>query len=195
MGVRKLDSEEPRERLMAAALGAAGELGYRNVSAATVERRAGESEGELERRFGSFAECFTAAYAAEAERLVGRLLAAAAPQPSWRRGLRAALDELAAYVVEDPRLARALLIEVHVAGPPATDRRAELVERLATAIDRGRQGDADGDAPPPLTAAFMAGAIESAIVSALVNERPETFAGAVPELEQLIAAAYEHPHT
>lgn len=182
---------------MAAALRAVGELGYGNVGIDDVIQRSGEPEGEFHRHFGSVEECFAVAYAGEAERLVGRLLEAGAAQPSWRLGLRAALKELSAYVVENPHRTRALLIDVHLAGAPAIDRRAELTERLTAAIDRGR-GEGPGsseDSPPPLTAPFMVGAIEAAIVSALVNGKPEAFVRAVPELEQLIADAYLQPHS
>lgn len=178
---------------MTAALRAAGERGYGSLSVAEVVRRSGESEGEFHAHFQDVRDCFAAAYAAEAGRLVGRLLDAASAQSSWREGLRAALGELAAFVIADPPLARALVIDVHVAGSPATEHRAELIEQLSRVIDRGRRKEDGRGSPPPLTAPLMVGAIEAAIVSALVGREPQSFARAVPELEQLIVAAYM-PH-
>lgn len=181
---------EMRERIMAAMLCACGELGYRKVAVRKVIERYGGNRVQFYREFGSKAECYAAAYAAEAERLGGTLLGAAAAEPSWRGGLRAALGELARFACERPLVARGLLVEVHVAGDPALAQRKEMSERLTRAIDGARRETESRHSPPPMTALFMVSAIDAAVCAALEKGEPQSFAAAVPELAQLVVTAY-----
>jgi predicted lipid-binding transport protein (Tim44 family) len=67
---------------------------------------------------------------------------------------------------------------------------AEVCERLALAIDAGRAEESAGPAPPPVTAAFLIGAVEAAVADALLSGRPTAFADAVPELAHMIVSTY-----
>lgn len=183
-------SSEVGERIMEAMLAACGELGYREVSVQDVLDRYGGHRLQFYREFGSKAECYAAAYEAEAERLGGALLGAAAAEPSWRCGLRAALGELARFACERPLAARGLLVEVHVAGGPAPAKREEMFERLTRAVDSARRETESRHSPPPMTAAFMVSAIEASVCAALEKGEPQGFAAAVPELAHLVVAAY-----
>lgn len=179
-----------REEIMAAMLEACGELGYRKVSVRAVLERYGGHRVQFYSEFASKAECYEAAYAAEAERLCAALLGAAAAAPDWRAGLRAALGELGRYAGERPAAARGILVEVHVAGGPALAKREELSERLTRAIDSARRETGSRHSPPPMTAAFMVRAIEAAVCAALEAGEPQRFTAAVPELAGMVAAAY-----
>jgi AcrR family transcriptional regulator len=184
------DDPELRERIMEATLTAVGELGYRHGTVAAVLDRYGGYRLQFYRQFGSLGEAYELAHATHCERLATRLLAAGAAASGWRAGLRAALAELGRFAREQPELARGLLIEVHVAGGPALERRNEVLERFSHALDSARRETGSRHSPPPLTAPFMVSAIESAVVRALAQEEPERFERAIPELEQLVSAAY-----
>lgn len=175
---------------MAAMLLACGELGFRRVTVEEVLERYGGNRAQFYGHFANLDECYAAAYEAEAEHLCGEILRAGAAEPTWRRGLRAALDVLAAFIRQRPLVARALLIDVHIAGDPAMTKRKEMFERLSHAIDSARRETEFRHSPPPLTALFMVSAIESSVVSALMKGEPERFEEAVPELAQIAAAAY-----
>lgn len=183
-------SSDARERIMEGMLAACGELGYRGVAVRDVLERYGGYRLQFYREFGGKAECYAAAYGAEAKRLCGALLGAAAVEPSWRCGLRAALGELARFACERPLVARGLLIEVHVAGGPALEKREEMFERLTRAIDSARRETGSRHSPPPVTAAFMVNAIDAAVCTALEKGAPAEFAAAVPELAQMVVAPY-----
>ncbi len=107
-----------------------------------------------------------------------------------RLGLQAALRELAGFFEDRLDVARALFIDVHVAGGAALVKRSELVERLAEELDRARAESRAPHPPPPETARFMVAAIEAAAVSALLKREPQRFATALPELAHLIVEAY-----
>lgn len=187
---RERQSSELRERIMEAMLASCGELGYRSVSVQDVIDRYDGYRVQFYRHFSSKAECYAAAYEFEAERRLARMVRAASAEAGWRPAMRAALREFADFVCEHRLMARGLLAEVHVAGGPAMSKRTEMLERLTVAIDEARHAPDSTHSPPPVTATFMVGAVESAVVSALVNDQPESFAAAVPELAQMIVAAY-----
>ena len=181
---------EVRGQIMEAMLAACGELGYRKVSVRSVLARYDGYRVQFYREFGSKAECYATAYEAEAERLCGTLLGAAAAEPSWREGLRAALRELARFACERPTVARGILVEIHVAGEPALTKREELFERLTRAIDSARRETGSRHSPPPMTAPFMVSAIEASVCAALERGDPGSFAAAVPELAGMVVGAY-----
>lgn len=187
---RRRQAEETRLKILEAMLASCGEKGYRRVAVQDVIERYGGNRVQFYRHFSSKADCYADAYEEEVERLHDRVRAAALAEDSWRGGLRAGLEELGRYVEEQPLVARGLLVEVHVAGGPALTRRAEVLERGVTAIDAGRSEDGAGPSPPPITAQFMAGAIESTLSGALATGDPGAFTGAVPELTHMIVSTY-----
>jgi AcrR family transcriptional regulator len=180
---------ELRERAMKAMLTLSGEKGYRRVSVQDVIDRYGGYRSQFYRHFSSKADCYAAAYETGAERLCARILGAAKAAEDWTRRLRIALDELARFVVERPLVARGLLVEVRVAGGPALEKRNELSNRLARALDTVRR-DSSALVPPPITAPFLISAIEAAAISALTAKEPGRFADAVPELQEIATSAY-----
>jgi AcrR family transcriptional regulator len=179
-----------RERIIEAVLVASGELGYRRATVAATIERYGGHRLQFYEWFGSFAECYAVAHAVHAERLTARILKAGAGPEDWWAGLRAALEELDIFARTKPALARGLLAEVRVAGEPALVQRQKGLERLSRALDSARRETGPRHSPPPLTAAFMVSAIEACMVRALTKCEPEGFHRAIPELEQLIGAAY-----
>jgi AcrR family transcriptional regulator len=191
---RRHENPDLRDQIMAATLTAGGELGYRKLTVAAVLERYGGYRLQFYTYFGSLQECYVAAHAAHLQRLADRLLAAGARAGSWQAGLRAGLAELGCFAREDPLLARGLLVEVHVAGPPAINYRQEVLERLSSALDSARRETRSRHSPPPLTALFMVNAIESTLLRALAEGEPDRFMEAAPGLEQIITVAYFGGH-
>ena len=179
-----------RERIMEAALEACGERGYRDATVQDVIDRYGGHRQQFYAHFANKADCYAAAYEFEVERLYATLRDLAQAEPSWHRGLAAILTGLADFLCERPAFARGLLVEVHVAGGSALLKRLEVFERLTRAVDSARHETESRHSPPPVTATFMVGAIEAAVTSALTRGEPEDFSAAVPELAQMILAAY-----
>jgi AcrR family transcriptional regulator len=187
---REGQDSEARARIVEAMLEACGERGYRKVTVRDAIERCGSYRARFYRHFASKADCYAAAYEGWIERLCEALLAAGAAERGWRPGLGAALGELADFACERPALARGLLVEAQVAGGPALAKREEVLERLSRAVDSARRETESRHDPPPVTATFMVGAIEAAVTSALVKGKPEEFAAAVPELADMVVAAY-----
>lgn len=174
---------------MEATLEVVGEDGYRNLSVQKVLDRQGGSRGQFYRHFPSAAACYEAAYAGEAERLCEAILRAGRGGDSWGAGLEAALDELARFALEQPAIARAVLVEVHVAGGPTLWKRKEVFERLSRALDSARRETVSRHSPPPLTAMFIVHMVDSALAEALIHEAPQRFAPTA--LAKLLAIYYD----
>ncbi len=190
-GMRAERDGGPRERFERAVLIASGELGYRRATVRDVLERSGGSRNQFYREFTGKAECYAAAYERAAGELADALLEAGAAERDWRAGFRAALLELARFAAEQPALARGVVVQVHVAGGRALDKREEVFERLARAIDSARRETAvSRHSPPPITAAFILSTVEQSVAMALLKGQPERFASAVPDLVQLASAIY-----
>jgi len=187
---RERQAGETRRKIHEAMLVTCGEKGYRRVAVQDVIESYGGNRVQFYRHFSSKADCYAGAHEDEIERLQARILAAASAESGWRQALRAGLDEIGRYAEERPLLARGLLVEVHVAGGPALRRQAEVRDRLVAAIDAARREPGPRPSPPPITAQFMAGAVESTLTAALAAGEPAAFTAAVPELTHMIVSTY-----
>jgi AcrR family transcriptional regulator len=187
---RERQDEGIRERILDAMLEASGEKGYRNVAVQDVIDRYGGNRVQFYRHFASKDDCYAEAYRSGIDRFSRRLLEACGAASGWRLGLRATLGELAGFIEEQPLVSRGLLIEVHVAGGKALEIRAEVWERLTGAIDGARAETGPHPSPPPVTARFMLGAIETSVTTALAAGEPAAFADSVPELAHMIVSTY-----
>ncbi len=187
---REQRAERVRTSILEAMLAACGERGYRSVAVQDVIDRYGGNRVQFYRHFASKADCYAEAYEAEADLLSERILSVAGAASCWRLGLRAGLEELAAFAEREPLLARGLLVEVHIAGGPALKKRSAVCARLAEALDGGRREAAADRPPPSITARFMVGAIESSVSGALLAGDPRAFARAIPGLAHMVVSAY-----
>lgn len=167
-----------RERLLEAVLLVSGEIGYERVSVQDVIERAKASRATFYKHFDDKEACFVAAYTEATEWLYQRLETVAKRQQSWKEGLRAALAELLEFCADRPAIARALFVEAPAAGGAAMTQHDLLMERLSRAVDGARREITSRQAPPPVTAAFMVGAIETLVRAKLMSDEPET----APEL-------------
>ena len=179
-----------RETVMEAMLIAAGERGYNKVAVRDVLEHYGGHRAQFYELFANKAECYAAAYEWGTRRLSARLLGPAASAGEWRAGLRAALAELARFIGTQPLIAKGLLVEVQGAGGRALAVREAVMERLSRAIDSARRETESRHSPPPVTASFMVGAIDAAVVAALERDDPQSFAAVIPELAHMVVSAY-----
>jgi AcrR family transcriptional regulator len=179
-----------RERLLEAMLLVSGERGYERISVQDVIERAGASRATFYKHFYDKEDCFARAYGEAAGWLYQRLTGIAKRQPGWREGLRAALAELLEFCANQPAIARALFVETHAAGGAAIAEHDLLMERLSHAIDGARREIPSRQAPPPVTAAFMVGAIETLVRTKLMSDEPETALEMLPGLLHFVVMQF-----
>jgi AcrR family transcriptional regulator len=169
---------------------ACGELGFRETSVRSILEHSGGHRAQFYQHFESKEDCFAQAYAAWIERLCVSLLEAAATTAGWEAGVREAIVRLFQFVTARPAIARALFVEVQIAGEPALARHEAAVERLAAAIDSARAEIDPAEAPPEATGVFVVGGIESCVSEALSGGDPGRVWDALPELMHFAAGSY-----
>ncbi len=179
-----------RERLLEAMLMVSGERGYEHISVQDVIERAGASRATFYKHFDDKEDCFAQAYHDAAAWLYRRLIGIAKRQPTWREGLRAGMAELLEFCANQPSLARALLVEPHAAGGAALAEHDLLMERLSRAIDGARREIPSRQAPPPVTATFMVGAIETLVRTKLMSDEPETAPEMLPGMLHFVVMQF-----
>jgi AcrR family transcriptional regulator len=179
-----------RQRLLQAVLEVSGELGYEQVAVRHVIERAKASRATFYKYFGGMQDCFTEAHRDASEWLFQRLIGAGRRQPSWREGLRAALAELLELCANQPAIAKALFVEVHAAGEQALAQRADLMERLSRALDGARREIPSRQAPPPVTATFIVGAIDTLVCAKLMDGEAKRAPELLPGLLYFVVGQY-----
>ncbi len=179
-----------REGAMEGVLIACGELGYRETSVRAILEHSGGHRAQFYKQFESRDDCFAQAYATWIDRLSLELLEAAVGTPGWEAGVRAAIVRLFQFVTTHPAIARALFVEVQIAGEPALARHEAVVERLAEAIDGARAEIPPAEAPPEATGVFVVGGIETCVGEALSGGDPDRLWDTLPELMHFAAGSY-----
>lgn len=103
--------------------------------------------------------------------------------PSWRERMRGSLRGLLEFLDARPAVGRALLVEVHAAGPRAVAKRTEAMARAAGLIDLARE-EGDGEAPAISAEAVVAG-ILAVLHTRLSGDHDGGFELLLPEMMYL----------
>ncbi|HEY2283800.1 MAG TPA: TetR/AcrR family transcriptional regulator [Solirubrobacteraceae bacterium] len=152
-----------RARILSAMVEVAAEQGFIGASVGRVVKRAGVSRRTFYDLFDSREDCFQAAFDWGAERAGALLAQAYARESSWLDGVRAALASLLVFFDSEPQLARVCVVQALGAGPLVLRRRAQVVQRLADALDAGAPSAREPVQPRLLTAEAVIGAAFSVI--------------------------------
>jgi AcrR family transcriptional regulator len=196
-GIRKLPSDlisaVQRERLIAAMLRAASELGYRETNVQDVIERAGVSRPTFYEHFDNKEDCFLAAFDATAARLRQRVSAAAEKGgDNLRDRLRFGLETLLHFAATEPDAARALIVEARAASAEAVMRRDELLDHFTGCIDtQVRELLPGAPAYSAITAAGIVGGVEALLYSRLNKGEFEDLDSLLPSLMYFLVLPFE----
>jgi AcrR family transcriptional regulator len=169
-------------------LEAVGAEGYERTTVQSALERSGTYRQAFYDSFADKEDCYLAALDVGVEWVEAEMRGAAAEEASWRGQLRAALGGLLRFLDDEPDVGRALLVEVHAAGPRAVERRTAAMERAAALVDRGRE-ESDGNAPAISGEAVVAG-ILAVLHARLATGQSDDFVGLLPELMYLAVLPY-----
>lgn len=196
-GIRKLPPDLirtiQRERLIAAMLNAAAELGYLETNVQDVIDRAGVSRPTFYEHFSNKEDCFLAAFDTSAERLRKKVDAAVRKGGDvWRDRIRYGLEALLGFAAREPDTARTLVVEARAASEAAVRRRVELLDEFSRCLDA--QARALLTQPPPRTeiaAAGVVGGVESLLYSRLCKQEHDQLETLLPSMMYFIVLPYE----
>jgi AcrR family transcriptional regulator len=196
-GVRRLPSDlvsaVQRERLLAAMLRAASELGYREANVQDVIERAGVSRPTFYEHFANKEACFLAAFDATATRLRERVAAAADKGgDSLRDRLRFGLETILHFAATEPDAARTLIVEARAASPDAVMRRDDLLDHFAECIGaKVRELIPDAPSRSPVTAAGIVGGIEALLYARLNKGETADLDSLLPSMMYFLVLPFE----
>lgn len=196
-GVRRLPSDlisaVQRERLLAAMLRSAAELGYRETNVQQVIERAGVSRPTFYEHFANKEACFLAAFDSSAERLRGRIAAAAAKGgDNLRQRLRFGLETLLNFAATEPDAARTLIVEARAASAEAVLRRDRLLDHFACCVDaQVRELLPDPPTYSPVTAAGIVGGVEALLYCRLNKGEVDDLDSLLPSLMYFLVLPFE----
>ena len=178
-------AEMQRRRLLLAVSEVVGEYGATGLTVGRVCAQAGVSRRTFYEQFTDGEACLLAALDAQLERFAHMLRPRYERQGKWRERVRDALSCLLERLGAEPSVARLCVVETLRGGPAVSERRARVLEDLATVIDEGRSEARAGSDPPPLTAQGVVGGALSVIHARLLAS-PEV-------IDQRSSSATEHP--
>jgi len=182
--------EQAREGAMEGVLAVAGQVGFRAASVRAILDYSGGHRRQFYELFASKEDCFEQAYSAWLARVGSAVLEAAVAAPTWAASIQAGLVALFEFVAGRPEIARALFIEVQVAGGGALAEHERTIERIAAALDGVRERIDPDQAPPASTGLFVVGGIEASVCDALTAGDPSRVWDALPELMHLTVGSY-----
>ncbi len=196
-GVRKLPSDlvsaVQRERLLAAMLRAAAELGYRETNVQDVIERAGVSRPTFYEHFANKEACFLTAFDETAARLRERIGAAAEKGGgSLRDRLRFGLETLLHFTATEPDAARTLIVEARAASVEAVMRRDDLLDHFSACIDaQVRELLPNAPSYSPVTAAGIVGGVEALLYSRLNKGETDDLDALLPSMMYFLVLPFE----
>lgn len=186
----RLVSSPKRQRILDGMLEAVGSDGYERTSVRTVLDRTGVYRQAFYDSFADKDECYLQAFDAGLERLERQMRDAAAGESAWTAQLRAGLGAFLDFLDAEPDVGRALIVEVHAAGPEAMAKRTAAMRRVHDFLDRARAGVDSSEAPPPIAPEGIAAGIHAVVHSRLATGAGDGFRQLLPEFMYFAVLPY-----
>jgi len=186
----QLVTSSKRQAILAGMLEAVGAEGYENTSVRTVLDRTGVYRQAFYDNFVDKDECYLQAYDVGVQRVEALVLAAAAEELSWTGRLRAGLGALLDFLDAEPDVGRALLVEVHAAGPEALAKRAAAMARVNLFLDQAREVAGQSESPPAIAGEGIVAGIHAVIHSRLATGSSDGFRQLLPEFMYFAVLPY-----
>jgi AcrR family transcriptional regulator len=186
----KLVTPSKRQAILDGMLEAVGAEGYERTSVRTVIDRTGVYRQAFYDNFADKDDCYLQAYDAGVERVEALMLAATAGEAAWTGKLRTGLGALLDFLDQEPDVGRALVVEVHAAGPEALARRTAAMERVNAFLDRAREEAEESESPPPIAGEGIAAGIHAVIHSRLATGTSDDFRQLLPEFMYFAVLPY-----
>ena len=141
----KLVTSPKRQTILDGILEAVGAEGYERTSVRSVLDRTGVYRQAFYDNFADKDDCYLQAYDVGVERVEALVIEAAAGEDTWTGRLRTGLGTLLDFLDREPDVGRALIVEVHAAGPEALAKRTAAMERINGFLDqRPNRGGGEG---------------------------------------------------
>src|SRR5215211_6738125 len=162
---------------------AVGTHGYERTTVLDALTQAGLYRQAFYDSFTDKEDCYLQALDAGSAWVELAMRNAATGETTWRRQLRGGLAGLLRFLDEQPAMGRALLVEVHAAGPRAVAKRTEAMARASSMVDLAREESDQG--APAISAEAVTAGILAVLHSRLASEQTGGYLRLLPELMYL----------
>ncbi|HEX7244745.1 MAG TPA: TetR/AcrR family transcriptional regulator [Solirubrobacterales bacterium] len=186
----KLVTASKRETILEGMLHAVGSVGYEAASVRTVLDLAGLYRQAFYDNFADKENCYLEAFDFGVERLDALVVAATSSEETWLGKLRAGLGALLEALDRDADVGRALVVEVHAAGPEALSKRAAAMKRVTDFVDSAREIPGRGESPPPIAPEGIVAGIHAVVHARLATGTNEGFRELLPEFMYFAVLPY-----
>ena len=186
----RLVTSSKRQRILEGMLEAVGSVGYDAASVRTVLGRTGLYRQAFYDNFADKDVCYLEAFDFGVERLETLVVGAAVGERSWQGKLRAGLGALLEALDEEPDIGRALIVEVHAAGPEALAKRTEVMARITAFVDLARAEAEESESPPSIAPEGIVAGIHAVIHSRLATGANDGFRELLPEFMYFAVLPY-----
>jgi AcrR family transcriptional regulator len=187
-------AELQRARLISAAVLAVDELGWTGTTVAHITSRARVSRRTFYDLFENREDCLRAVLEDIVGRIAGEIAGAQLAGLGWVDRVRGGLFTILSFFDREPVLARLCVVQAVRGGSRVLVWREDILTRLATILDEGRDTSARSRECTVLTAEGLVGA-GFAIVHArlMANKRQEPLTNLLGELMSMIVLPYRGP--
>ncbi len=186
----RLVSSPKRQRILEGMLEAVGTNGYDAASVRTVLDGTGLYRQAFYDNFADKEECYLEAFGFGLAQMEALTKSAAGSESSWQGQLRAGLRAFLDAVEADPVRGRALIVEVHAAGPEALQIRSEMMKRVADFIDSARAEEAGEESPPPIAAEGIVAGMHAVVHAKLAAGEESGFRELLPDFMYFAVLPY-----
>jgi len=180
-----------RQRILQGMLIAVGTHGYERTTVQDAIAEAGVYRQAFYDSFTGKEDCYLQALDAGSAWVELAMRDSAIGQTAWRAQLRGALKGLLRFLDAQPAVGRALLVEVHAAGPRAVAKRTEAIARASSMMDLARKES--GDVAPAISAEAVVAGILAVLHSRLASNQTSGYLRLLPELTYLAILPFFGP--
>jgi AcrR family transcriptional regulator len=185
-----LVNSSKREQILTGMLEEVGSAGFEATSVRTVLARTGLYRQAFYDNFSDKDECYRSALDTGLARLESIVAAAAEDEEGWKGKLHAGLGALLDFLDSEADVGRALIVEVHAAGPEALERRTESMKRATDFIDLARREPVAAESPPRIAAEGIVAGIHAVVHSRLSTGAGGGFRELLPEFMYFAVLPY-----
>jgi AcrR family transcriptional regulator len=186
----QLVTSPKRQAILDGILEAVGAEGYEHTSVRTVLDRTGVYRQAFYDNFADKDECYLQAYDVGVQRVEALVIAAAKGESTWTGKLRAGLAALLDFLDAEPDIGRALIVEVHAAGPEALAKRSAAMAHVNLFLDQAREVAGESESPPAIAGEGIAAGIHAVIHSRLATGSSDGFRQLLPEFMYFAVLPY-----
>lgn len=186
----RLVSSPKRQRILEGMLEVVGGNGYEVASVRMVLDSTGLYRQAFYDEFEDKDGCYLEALAFGVAKLEAIGIEAAEGEDGWRAKLRAGVGAVLDALDQEADIGRALIVEVHAAGPEALTIRTEAMKRLTAFVDSARQSVNGNESPPPIAAEGIVAGMHAVVHAKLAAGDEDGFRRLLPDFMYFATLPY-----